>query len=113
MGMQAIWNGQVVAESDETIKLEGRHYFPRDSLKPEFFAPSSAVSVCPWKGQASYLTIKVGDEVNEGAAWTYQKPKPAASEIAGYVAFWKGVKVRSADGASGGSGSRLRSLFRS
>lgn len=109
--MQAVWNGEVVAESDDTIKLEGRHYFPRDSLNREFFAASSDVSVCPWKGQASYLTIKVGDKVNEGAAWTYKKPKPAASEIAGYVAFWKGVKVRSSGGDSAGAKSRLRSMF--
>ena len=109
--MQAIWNGQVVAESDETIKLEGRQCFPGNSLNREFFSASGDVSVCPWKGQASYLDIKVGDKVNEGAAWTYKKPKPAASEIAGYVAFWKGVKVRSSGGDSEGAKSRLRSLF--
>lgn len=108
--MQAVWNGEVIAESDETIKLEGRHYFPRKSLNPKFFTRNSAVTVCPWKGKASYLTITVDGKVNEGAAWTYKKPKPAAREITGYVAFWKGVKVKSA-GERVGAMARFRGMF--
>lgn len=109
--MQAIWNGEVIAESDETIKLEGRHYFPLDSLKRQYFSSSSDASVCPWKGKASYLSIKVGDEVNESAAWTHKKPHPAAAEIAGYVAFWKGVKVRPSGGDKNGAIARFHSMF--
>lgn len=91
--MQAIWNGVVLAESDDTVVVEGNHYFPADSLNREYFMTSSHRSTCPWKGQASYYSIRVGDAVNADAAWYYPSPKPAAQEIQGRVAFWKGVKV--------------------
>jgi uncharacterized protein (DUF427 family) len=100
--MQAIWNGVVLAESDDTVVVEGNHYFPADSLNREYFAPSSHRSTCPWKGQASYYSVQVGDAVNADAAWYYPSPKPAAREIQDRVAFWKGVKVvknRDGDGA--------------
>jgi len=90
---RAIWNGQVIAESDETIVVEGNHYFPPDSVKPEFLADSPQHSVCPWKGLASYYDVAVDGEVNRGAAWYYPDPSSAASEISGYIAFWRGVKV--------------------
>ena len=89
----ATWNGQVIAESDDTIVVEGNHYFPPSSVKQEFFAASSASSVCPWKGTASYYDVVVDGETNAGAAWYYPEPKPAASDIKGYVAFWRGVQV--------------------
>lgn len=93
--MRARWNGEVIAESDDTVVVEGNHYFPRDSLRPEFFSESPKTSVCPWKGTASYLDVEVGGSRNAGAAWYYPDPKPAAAEIAGRVAFWKGVEVTS------------------
>jgi uncharacterized protein (DUF427 family) len=108
--MQAVWNGQVIAESDETIKLEGRHYFPRRSLDPKFFSNSRATTVCPWKGKANYLNVTVDGKVNEGAAWTYKRPKSAAKEITGHVAFWKGVKVKSTAERVGAM-ARVRGMF--
>lgn len=91
--MKAEWRGVVLAQSDETVIVEGNHYFPRESLSSEFFVDSERTSVCPWKGVASYLSIVVDGERNEGAAWYYPEPKPAASEIAGRVAFGGGVEV--------------------
>lgn len=91
--MQAIWNNQVIAESIDTVVVEGNHYFPIDSVKPDFLKPSEMKTSCPWKGQASYYSLEVGGELNKDAAWYYPDPKPAASEIKGRVAFWKGVKV--------------------
>ncbi len=91
--MKAIWNEQVIAESDKTINIEGNHYFPSDTIKKEFFKTSTTNSTCPWKGVASYYSLEVGGQVNKDAAWYYPEPKPAAKEIGGYVAFWKGVKV--------------------
>ena len=91
--MRAIWNGTVLAESDDTVVVEGNHYFPLESLQREHFRDSDLHSVCPWKGTASYYDVVVGDAVNAGAAWYYPTPKPAAQEIAGRVAFWKGVRV--------------------
>lgn len=91
--MKAIWNEQVIAESDKTINIEGNHYFPSDTIKKEFFKTSTTNSTCPWKGVASYYSLEVGGQVNKDAAWHYPEPKPAAKEIGGYVAFWKGVKV--------------------
>ncbi|MDE0561924.1 DUF427 domain-containing protein [Algoriphagus sp. NF] len=91
--MQAIWNNQVIAESNDTVVVEGNHYFPIDSVKSDFLKPSETQSSCPWKGQASYYSLEVGGELNKDAAWYYPDPKPAASEIKGRVAFWKGVKV--------------------
>lgn len=89
----AIWEGTVIAESEQTVVVEGNHYFPADSLKQEHFRASSHSSVCPWKGTASYYDVVVGDKVNANAAWFYPQPKEAAKQITGYVAFWKGVKV--------------------
>ena len=89
----AIWNGVVLAQSDETIVVEGNHYFPRDSVNDEYFAPVDTKTVCPWKGVASYFDITVNGTTNRGAAWTYPDPKPAATDIKGYVAFWHGVAV--------------------
>ena len=89
----ATWNGQVIASSDETIVVEGNHYFPPESVDSEFLQGSSARSVCHWKGDASYYDVVVDGDVNAGAAWYYPDPKPAASEIRDYVAFWRGVRV--------------------
>lgn len=91
--MKAIWNGVVVAESDDTVVVEGNHYFPEASLRREYFASSDQKSICPWKGEASYYDLEVDGRRNPGAAWTYPTPKPAAREITGRVAFWKGVEV--------------------
>jgi len=90
---QAKWQGTVLADSDSTIIIEGNHYFPPDSLDRQYFQESSTHSTCPWKGEASYYTIKVGDQVNPDAAWYYPAPKEAAVEIKDYIAFWKGVKI--------------------
>ena len=91
--MKAIWNGTVIAESDETIVVEGNHYFPPDSVNKEFFADSSTNTRCPWKGVASYYTVEVDGQANADAAWYYPDPSRAASEIKDYVAFWRGVQV--------------------
>ncbi|MDQ1248929.1 MAG: hypothetical protein QG597_3303 [Actinomycetota bacterium] len=91
--MKATWNGAVLAESDETVVVEGNHYFPADSLNRDFFSPSETHTTCPWKGVASYYSITVNGKTNPDAAWTYPTPKAAAKEIAGYVAFWRGVTV--------------------
>jgi uncharacterized protein (DUF427 family) len=91
--MKAIWNGAVLAESDETVVVEGNHYFPSESVKREHFRESKTHTDCPWKGEASYYDVVVGDEVNKDAAWFYPQPKDAAREIEGRVAFWRGVKV--------------------
>lgn len=92
--MKAIWGNQIIAESDKTIEIEDNQYFPPDSIKKEYFLPSDRHSTCHWKGEASYYHVKVGEEVNENAAWYYPEPKDAAKEIKGYIAFWKGVKVK-------------------
>ena len=91
--MKAIWNGAVIAESDDIVKVEGNAYFPASALRQDVIAPSAHTSVCPWKGTANYYSLKVGDKTNENAVWYYAQPKPAAKEIAGRVAFWKGVQV--------------------
>ena len=93
MTKKAIWNGQVLAESDNTIVVENNHYFPPDSIKKEFFKESDTHTTCGWKGVASYYTIVVDGKENKDAAWYYPNVKEAAGEIKGYVAFWKGVKV--------------------
>lgn len=90
---KAIWNGTVLAESDKTVVVEGNHYFPPDALKRENFKSSATHTTCPWKGVASYYTVEVNGARNEDAAWYYPTPKDEAKHIAGYVAFWKGVKV--------------------
>tara|TARA_R110000868_G_scaffold235273_8_gene489118 strand:+ start:24262 stop:24543 length:282 start_codon:yes stop_codon:yes gene_type:complete len=91
--MKAIWNGKVIAESDETVIVENNHYFPSNSLKKEFFVDSDHHTRCPWKGLASYYSISVDGETNTNAAWYYPDPSSAAKQIEGKVAFWKGVKV--------------------
>lgn len=91
--MRAIWNNQVIADSDTTIVVENNHYFPPASIKREFFMLSDTTSSCPWKGDASYFDISVNGKTNKDAAWHYFQPKEAAKEIKGYVAFWKGVRV--------------------
>ena len=91
--MKAIWNGKVIAESDNTTVIEGNHYFPEDSINKEFFDASSTHTTCFWKGEASYYSIKVDGKVNKDAAWYYPTPKDAAKAIKNKVAFWKGVKV--------------------
>lgn len=93
--MQATWNGAVIAESDGTVVVEGNHYFPIGSVKNEYLRPSNTKSSCPWKGQASYYTLEVDGQSNADGAWFYAEPKPAAKEIKGRVAFWKGVQVKS------------------
>lgn len=92
--MKAIWNNQVIAESEKTIQIEGNHYFPADTIKKEFFKASDTHTTCPWKGIASYYHIEVNDEVNKDAAWFYPDTKPAAREIKDHVAFWRGVEVK-------------------
>ena len=91
--MKATWNGAVIAESDATVVVEGNHYFPAESLAEAVFAPSSHRTTCPWKGVAHYKTLVVDGKENRDAAWFYPEPKDAAKEIAGRVAFWKGVVV--------------------
>lgn len=91
--MKAIWNGEVIAESNETVVVEGNHYFPRHAIKQEFFRDSELHSVCPWKGTASYFHIEAGGKINADAAWYYPSTSTAAKKIEGYVAFWRGVKV--------------------
>lgn len=91
--MKAIWNEQIIAESDATVVVEGNHYFPMTALRSEFFKPNADKTFCPWKGEASYFDVEVGGSVNTGAAWTYPSPKAAAAEIEGRVAFWRGVEV--------------------
>jgi len=91
--MKAIWNGKVLAESNDTIVVEGNHYFPPGSVKMEFFKDSETNTVCSWKGTASYYTVEVDDEKNEDAAWYYPEPSEMAHNIKNYIAFWKGVEV--------------------
>jgi uncharacterized protein (DUF427 family) len=91
--MRATWNDTVLAESDDTVIVEGNHYFPVGSIRREHFAASDTHTHCPWKGEASYYHIVVGSDTNRDAAWYYPQPKDAAKEITGRVAFWKGVKV--------------------
>jgi uncharacterized protein (DUF427 family) len=90
---RAIWEGAVLAESDDVVIVEGNKYFPSDAIHSEYFKPSSETSICPWKGAASYYDIEVNGKRNAAAAWYYPKPKPAASQIRGRVAFWRGVQV--------------------
>jgi len=93
--MKAIWHDKVIAESDETIVVEGNHYFPPGSINREYLCDSSTHTTCPWKGQASYYDIIIEGATNKDAAWYYPEPKEAAKEIKGYAAFWRGVTVGS------------------
>lgn len=90
---KAIWNGKILAESDQTIIVEGNHYFPPDSIHQEFFKNNQKHTICPWKGLASYYTIVVEGQENQNAAWYYPNPSKAAEKIKDYVAFWRGVSV--------------------
>lgn len=90
---KAIWNGVVLAESDDTIVVEGNHYFPPDTINRTYFRPSDMHTTCHWKGLASYYNVEVDGKTNPNAAWYYPTPKDAAQEISGYIAFWKGVTV--------------------
>ena len=90
---KAVWKDVVLAESDQTIVVEGNHYFPPNSVNTRYFTDSSTHTTCPWKGVASYYSLAVDGQINKDAAWFYETPKDAARQISGYVAFWKGVKV--------------------
>jgi uncharacterized protein (DUF427 family) len=90
---KAIWNNQVIAESDKTVVVEGNHYFPPDSVKKEYLRPSSTHTTCPWKGVASYHSLEVDGKQNSDAVWHYPEPKSAAAEIKNHLAFWKGVRI--------------------
>ena len=91
--MKASWNGVVIAESEDTVIVEGNHYFPEDSLERSYLEASDHTSFCPWKGTAQYYSLNIAGERNNDAVWYYADPKPAADEIRGRVAFWKGVQV--------------------
>ncbi len=92
--MKAIWNNAVLAESDQTILVEGNHYFPPNSIHKEYFQESTTHTTCPWKGVASYYTVVVDGKENPDAAWTYLDPSDQARKIKDYVAFWKGVSIQ-------------------
>jgi uncharacterized protein (DUF427 family) len=92
----ASWNGAVIAQSDKTIEIEGNQYFPFDSVDQTLLVDSATTSTCPWKGTANYYSLSVDGNTNTDAVWVYREPKDAAKEIAGYVAFWRGVEVRAA-----------------
>ena len=92
--MKAYWNNTLIAESDDTISIEGNYYFPPNAVKWEYLGESTKTSTCPWKGRASYYNIEINGDTNHDAAWYYPAPKDAAAEIKDYVAFWKGVEVR-------------------
>lgn len=90
---RAIWNGAVIAESPDTVQVEGNHYFPPEAVDRSLVRESATHTVCGWKGTASYYDVVVGGEVNADAAWYYADPKDAAAQITGYVAFWRGVTI--------------------
>lgn len=91
--VKAEWDGATVAQSDETVVIEGNHYFPADAVNKNHLKPSTTTTTCPWKGTAHYYTVSVGGKDNPDTAWYYPDPKPAAAEIKDRIAFWKGVKV--------------------
>jgi uncharacterized protein (DUF427 family) len=91
--MKAIWRDQIIAQSDDTVVVEGNHYFPASALDRQYFRESEHHSVCPWKGTASYYHVEVEGQINMNAAWYYPSPSAAAQQIEGRVAFWKGVQV--------------------
>jgi uncharacterized protein (DUF427 family) len=91
--MKALWNGKIIAESDDILKVEGNSYFPIESVNKEYLKESQVTSACPWKGKASYFSLEVDGKINKDAAWHYPEPKEAAKEIKGRVAFWKGVEI--------------------
>jgi uncharacterized protein (DUF427 family) len=89
----AVWNGVVIAKSDDTVIVENNHYFPRSSVRADLLRESDTHTVCPWKGTASYYTLEVDGAANPDAAWYYPTPKDAAAQIVGHIAFWHGVTV--------------------
>ena len=91
--VKAVWNGATIAESDDTVVVEGNYYFARDAVDASLLRPSDAHTICPWKGTASYYSLEVDGAENRNAAWYYPEPKPAAAEIRDRIAFWKGVEV--------------------
>lgn len=91
--VEARWNGALIASSDDTVVVEGNHYFPRDSVDSALLGPSDTTTVCPWKGTAHYYSLNVDGAENRDAAWYYPRPKPKAENIRDRIAFWKGVKV--------------------
>jgi uncharacterized protein (DUF427 family) len=91
--MKATWNNEVIADSDNTVVVEGNHYFPSGSVNKDQLQPSSTHTICPWKGEASYYNVVVNGETNKDAAWYYPEPKDAAAEIKNRIAFWRGVRV--------------------
>lgn len=91
--MKALWNGRIIAESDETLVVESNHYFPKSSILPQYFQKSDTTTHCPWKGDAQYFSLVVEGEKNADAAWYYAAPKQAAIEIEDMVAFWHGVEI--------------------
>ena len=91
--MKATWNNQVIAQTDDTVVVEGNHYFQPDAVNKDYLQPSSTHTSCPWKGEASYYNVVVNGETNKDAAWYYPEPKDAAAEIKDRIAFWRGVKV--------------------
>ncbi len=91
--MKAVWNNTVIADSADTVVVEGNHYFPAASVRSGFLQPSSTTTVCGWKGTANYWTLNVNGSINPDAAWYYAEPKDAAKEIRGRIAFWKGVQI--------------------
>ena len=91
--MRAIWKDEIIAESENTVVVEGNQYFPPDSIDRKHLKPSPTTTVCPWKGTAHYYTVVVGDDENLDAAWYYPDPKQAAAEIKDHIAFWHGVDV--------------------
>ncbi|PXW94332.1 nucleotidyltransferase-like protein [Sphaerotilus hippei] len=91
--MKAIWNGVTVAESDDTVVIEGNHYFPASAVKPEYLLPSNLRTMCSWKGECRYHNLFVNGDVNPDAVWHYPEPREAAEQIRGRMAFWKGVRI--------------------
>ncbi len=94
--IQAIWNGQLIAQSDDTVVVEGNHYFPRAAVDPQYLTDSTTTSFCGWKGDCSYYNLVVDGKENKDAAWVYHEPYPKAERIKGHLAFWKGVVVKEA-----------------
>jgi uncharacterized protein (DUF427 family) len=93
--MRVVRDDLILAESNDTIVIEGNHYFPPDAVNRDYLRKSDTHTTCPWKGQASYYTIFIGDKVETDAAWYYPEPKEAAKQIKDYVAFYKGVEESS------------------
>jgi uncharacterized protein (DUF427 family) len=89
----ARWNDKIIASSDDTVVVEGNHYFPLESVDPAVLTPTEHTSICPWKGTANYYSLQVNGSENTNAAWYYAEPKEAATQIKGHVAFWKGVEI--------------------